>query len=168
MDTHAIMEHQSSAFVAGSADDVLADFADDAVLIMPDGVHRGRAAIHAAYSSMFSGLFKPGTYDFTMDAVHVHGEVYGGPLCQDPAGEMPNSGPLGSGQGGKGGAACRSTRCVRQPGTQAQHIQARGGEHMLEMGLGLPHVPVTAQSTDARPKLATPSRKILISPRMSP
>jgi hypothetical protein len=75
MDTKAIMDHQTTAFVAGSADDVLTDFADDAVLILPDGVHRGRAAIHAAYSSLFSGLFKPGTYEFTMDAEHIEGEI---------------------------------------------------------------------------------------------
>jgi ketosteroid isomerase-like protein len=75
MDTKAIMDHQSTAFVAGSADEILADFADDAVLVLPDGVHRGRAAIHAVYSGLFSGLFKPGTYEFTMDAEHIEGEV---------------------------------------------------------------------------------------------
>jgi ketosteroid isomerase-like protein len=38
-------------------------------------VIKGREAIHAAFSTMFSGLFKPGAYDFTMDAVHVEGDV---------------------------------------------------------------------------------------------
>ena len=75
MDTHAIMEHQSSAFVAGSADEIIKDFADDAVLITPDVVHRGRAAIHAVYSDLFAGLFKPDTYDFTMNAEHIEGDV---------------------------------------------------------------------------------------------
>lgn len=75
MDTHAVLEHQLAAFSAGSADEILKDFADDAVLVTPDAVLVGREAIHAAYSAMLSGLFKPGTYDFMMDAVHVHGEV---------------------------------------------------------------------------------------------
>jgi ketosteroid isomerase-like protein len=75
MDTKAIMDHQSTAFVAGSADEILADFADDAVLIVPEGVHRGRAAIHAVYSDLFSGLFKPETYDFTMIAEVIEGDV---------------------------------------------------------------------------------------------
>src|SRR5689334_11336411 len=75
MDTKAVLDHQLAAFSAGSADDVLKDFADDATLITPDAVITGREAIHAAYSTMFSGLFKPGTYDVTMDAAHVTGDV---------------------------------------------------------------------------------------------
>ena len=75
MNTQAVLDHQFAAFAAGSADEVLTDFADDAVLITPEGVSKGRAAIHAAYSAMFAGLFKPGTYDFTLDAMHVDGEV---------------------------------------------------------------------------------------------
>lgn len=75
MDTKAVLDHQNEAFFAGSADEILKDFADDAVLIGADGVLTGREAIHAAYTDMFSGLFKPGTYDFTLDAEHVQGEI---------------------------------------------------------------------------------------------
>ena len=75
MDTKAVLDHQLAAFSAGSADEVLMDFADDAALITPDTIHTGREAIHTAYGAMFSGLFKPGTYDFTMDAMHVAGDV---------------------------------------------------------------------------------------------
>jgi uncharacterized protein (TIGR02246 family) len=75
MDTKAVLDHQFAAFSAGSADEVLKDFADDSVLITPDGVSKGRAAIHAAYSALFAGLFQPGTYDFTLDAMHIEGEV---------------------------------------------------------------------------------------------
>lgn len=75
MDTKAVMDHQFAAFSAGSADEVLKDFTDDAVLVTPEGVSKGRAAIHAAYSAMFAGLFKPGTYDFTLDAMHIDGEI---------------------------------------------------------------------------------------------
>jgi ketosteroid isomerase-like protein len=75
MDTKAVLDHQFAAFSAGSADEVLKDFADDSVLITPDGVSKGHAAIHAAYSALFAGLFQPGTYDFTLDAMHIEGEV---------------------------------------------------------------------------------------------
>jgi hypothetical protein len=55
MDTRAILDHQYEAFSAGRADDVITDFADDAVLIRADAVFEGRDAIHAAYSEMFAG-----------------------------------------------------------------------------------------------------------------
>lgn len=75
MDTRAVLDHQFAAFSDGSADEVLTDFAEEAVLITPEGVSTGRAAIHAAYSALFAGLFKPGTYDFTLDAMHIDGEI---------------------------------------------------------------------------------------------
>jgi ketosteroid isomerase-like protein len=75
MDTKAVLDHHLAAFSAGSVDEILKDYTDDTALITPDAVIKGREAIHAAYSTMFSGLFKPGTYDFTMDAVHVEGDV---------------------------------------------------------------------------------------------
>jgi uncharacterized protein (TIGR02246 family) len=75
MHTRAILDHQIAAFSAGSADEVLKDFADDAVLITPEGVSKGREAIHAAYGALFAGLFKPGTYDFALDAAHIDGGV---------------------------------------------------------------------------------------------
>jgi hypothetical protein len=69
------MDHQYEAFSAGSADEVVKDFADDAVLIRAAGVCEGRAAIHAAHSEQFSGLFKHGTYELTVDAEYLHGEI---------------------------------------------------------------------------------------------
>ncbi|HLZ08348.1 MAG TPA: nuclear transport factor 2 family protein [Chloroflexota bacterium] len=75
MDTKAILDHQYEAFDAGNADDILKDFADDAVMIGPDGVRKGRAAIHAEYTSMFTGLFTSGSYEFILDAEHVEGEI---------------------------------------------------------------------------------------------
>jgi ketosteroid isomerase-like protein len=75
METRAILDHQYEAFSAGSADEVIKDFAEDAVLIRADAVFRGSTAIHSAYSEMFAGRFKPGTYDFTLDAEQVVGDV---------------------------------------------------------------------------------------------
>jgi uncharacterized protein (TIGR02246 family) len=75
LDTRAILDHQNAAFEAGDADEIIKEVAEDAVLIGADGVVEGRDAIHAAYRELFAGPFKPGTYQFTMDAEHVHGEI---------------------------------------------------------------------------------------------
>jgi ketosteroid isomerase-like protein len=74
-DTRSILDHQYEAFSAGSADEVIKDFAEDAVLIRADKVFEGRDQVHAAYSEMFARLFKPGTYEFTLDAEHVIGDI---------------------------------------------------------------------------------------------
>src|SRR5579864_1565227 len=74
-DTRSILDRQYEAFEAGNADDVIKDFAEDAVLIRADTVFEGRASIHAAYSEMFAGRFKPGAYEFTLDAEHVIGDI---------------------------------------------------------------------------------------------
>ena len=74
MTTRAVLEHQMEAFGAGSADEIIKDFADDAVLIKPEGVFKGREAIHGFYSEMFAGLFKPDTYDIELIAEHVEGD----------------------------------------------------------------------------------------------
>jgi uncharacterized protein (TIGR02246 family) len=75
MDTKAVLDHHLAAFSAGSIDEVLKDYTDDAALITPDAVLKGREAIRAHFNTMFSGLFKPGTYDFTLDAEDVEGDV---------------------------------------------------------------------------------------------
>jgi ketosteroid isomerase-like protein len=74
MTTRAVLDHQMEAFGAGSADEIIKDFAEDAVLIRPEAVFRGRDAIHGVYSEMFAGLFKPDSYDFELVAEHVAGE----------------------------------------------------------------------------------------------
>lgn len=75
MDTRAVLEHHLAGFSAGDADMVLEDYDDESVLVMPDGVVRGREALHATFTGFFSGLFAPGTYEFTMDRMEVEGDV---------------------------------------------------------------------------------------------
>lgn len=72
--TNAVLDHQFAAFSTGGAEEVRKDFAEDAVLTMPEGVSKGRVAIHAASRAMFAGLFNPGTYDFALDARHGDGD----------------------------------------------------------------------------------------------
>jgi ketosteroid isomerase-like protein len=75
MDTRAVLDHQYEAFGAGSADEIVKDFAEDAVMVGPEGVAKGTAAIHAKYSELFAGIFKPGTYELLVDAEHVEGPI---------------------------------------------------------------------------------------------
>jgi len=75
MDTQAVLDHHLAAFGAGDADEIATDYTDDSVLITPEGVVNGRAAIRATFEQIFAGVFKPGTYEFAMDITHVGGEA---------------------------------------------------------------------------------------------
>lgn len=75
MDTRAVLDHHLTAFSAGDVDEVLEDYTDASVLIMPDATIAGREALHAAFTDFVSGLFKPGTYDFIMDVMKVEGDT---------------------------------------------------------------------------------------------
>jgi len=75
MDTKATLDHHIAAFSAGDVDGVLEDYTDESVFLHPEGVVHGREALRGMYAELLEGLFKPGTYDFTMNAVHVEGDV---------------------------------------------------------------------------------------------
>jgi hypothetical protein len=45
------------------------------VILTAEGALRGHEAIRGALSEFLGGLFKPGTYDFTMHAVHVEDDL---------------------------------------------------------------------------------------------
>ncbi len=75
MSTHDVMTRHLDAFQAGDVDAVMADYADDAVMISPNGVRRGAAEIREAFAGFFAGLFAPGTYTFTTDLTTAEGET---------------------------------------------------------------------------------------------
>jgi ketosteroid isomerase-like protein len=75
MDTKAVVDHHSAAFAAGNLDEILKDYTDESALLTPDATYLGRQAIRAFFSDGFSGLFKPGTYDFTLDIMKIEGDV---------------------------------------------------------------------------------------------
>jgi ketosteroid isomerase-like protein len=74
MDTKAVLDHHFAAFGV-DADEILKDYTDDSVLMTPEGTFKGRQALHAYYSNALSGLFKPGTYDLTVDTMQIEGDV---------------------------------------------------------------------------------------------
>jgi ketosteroid isomerase-like protein len=75
MSTEAVLKHHLESFNAGDLDEILKDYTEDSVFISPDGRLTGLDALREAFSGFFSGLFKPGTYEFTMDAMDLEGEV---------------------------------------------------------------------------------------------
>lgn len=75
MSTQDVLNHHLEAFAAGSVDEVMKDYTEDSVLIIPDATLSGLDSIRAAFSGFFSGLFKPGTYDFTLDKSEVSADV---------------------------------------------------------------------------------------------
>ena len=73
--TQQVCEHHLRALAAGDLDGILSDYADDSLLIGPEGVVKGRQAIRGVFEGALASLFKPGTYEFTMDTLHVADDV---------------------------------------------------------------------------------------------
>lgn len=73
--TRQVLDHHLHALGSGQVDEILKDYGEDSVLVTADGALKGRDEIRAAFEGFVAGLFKPGTYEFTMDALHIEGEV---------------------------------------------------------------------------------------------
>ena len=75
MSTLDVLDHHLQAFTAGDVDEILKDFTEDSILIEPEATHRGLADLRTFFAGLFDSLFKPGSYDFTMDRSTVEGDV---------------------------------------------------------------------------------------------
>lgn len=73
--TRQVLEHHLGALGTGDLEGILNDYADDSIVISPDGALKGRQAIRGFFEGVLASLFKPGTYDFTMDTLHVADDV---------------------------------------------------------------------------------------------
>jgi len=51
-----VFQHHAEALIAGKLDDIVADYADDAVFITPSGVLRGKDGIRKAFTDLLSDL----------------------------------------------------------------------------------------------------------------
>ncbi len=71
MSTETVLHHHLEAFAAGDVDETMEDYTDESVLIIPDATLTGRDEIRAAFTEFYSGLFRPGTYEFTMDRIEA-------------------------------------------------------------------------------------------------
>ena len=75
MDTRAVLDHHLAAFRAGDVEEIMEDYSEESVMLMHDGEIRGLEALRAAFTEFFSGEFEAGTYDFSLDALKVEGDV---------------------------------------------------------------------------------------------
>jgi ketosteroid isomerase-like protein len=51
-----VFQHHAQALGAGDLDEIVADYADDAVLITPAGVNRGQDGIRAAFTQLLADI----------------------------------------------------------------------------------------------------------------
>jgi ketosteroid isomerase-like protein len=51
-----VFQHHATALIAGDIDEIVADYADDAVFITPSGVLRGKAGIREGFASLLADL----------------------------------------------------------------------------------------------------------------
>jgi ketosteroid isomerase-like protein len=75
MSTQSVLDRHLQAFGDGDVEAAVADYAEDSIFISPRGAVLGAAAMRPVFEELFSGLFKPGTYEFTMDKVTVEGDL---------------------------------------------------------------------------------------------
>ncbi len=75
MDTRSVVERHLRALLAGDVEAVIDGFHDDAVLVAPDGVLRGRRELTEGFERLVDGLFAPGTFTFTLDTFTVAGDA---------------------------------------------------------------------------------------------
>lgn len=75
MATEDVLHHHLAAFGAGDVDEILKDYTDDSLMMTANGTIAGLEPLRQAFAGFFGGLFAPGTYEFTLDAEHVEGDV---------------------------------------------------------------------------------------------
>jgi ketosteroid isomerase-like protein len=51
-----VFQHHAEALIAGKLDDIVDDYADDAVFITPSGVLRGKEGIRQAFTNLLNDL----------------------------------------------------------------------------------------------------------------
>jgi len=73
--TRQVLEHHLGTLGAGDLNGILSDYMDDSILISADGVLEGRQAIRGFFEGVLASLFKPGTYEFTIDTLHVADDI---------------------------------------------------------------------------------------------
>ena len=63
------------AFEAGDIEALMADYAEDAVLITPDGALKGHAQIRSLFAQMFTNTFPPDKTSLNVAKQVVDGEI---------------------------------------------------------------------------------------------
>lgn len=72
--THDTFNRHVTAFCAANLHDVLADFAEDAIVMTPDGVYAGREAIRTVYEDLlheFGSITDGDSPGISVDVLHI-------------------------------------------------------------------------------------------------
>jgi ketosteroid isomerase-like protein len=92
--TEKILLRHWQAFGAGDVEAIMADYAEDAVLITGDGVLKGSAQIRSLFAQIFADMFPPASTSLNLTRQVVEGEIayilwsgssayYDAPFCTD-------------------------------------------------------------------------------------
>ena len=72
--TTEILDRQNALFVKGNVDELIKDFAEQAILFTPDGVLEGIDSIKKFYTEVTTKVLPPGS-DFNITKQEVRGET---------------------------------------------------------------------------------------------
>lgn len=75
MSTQDILNHHLGSFGAADVEETLKDFTEDSVLITGEATLKGLDQLRAFFTEGYAGIFRPGTFEFTMDRMDVSGDV---------------------------------------------------------------------------------------------
>jgi hypothetical protein len=73
--TEKTLLHHWEAFGAGDVEAIMADYAEDAVLITQDGTLRGQAQIRSLFAQIFANMFPPAKTSLNLAKQVVEGEM---------------------------------------------------------------------------------------------
>jgi ketosteroid isomerase-like protein len=73
--TEKTLLHHWQAFGAGDVEAIMADYAEDAVLITPDGALKGHAQIRSLFAQIFAHMFPPDSTSLNLTKRVVEGEI---------------------------------------------------------------------------------------------
>ena len=73
--TKKILPHHWQAFGAGNIEEIMADYADDAILITTEGTLKGKAQIRSLFERIFDEMFPPASSSLNLAKQVVEGEI---------------------------------------------------------------------------------------------
>jgi SnoaL-like domain len=73
--TEQVLARHWRDFVAGDLESIIADYAQDALLVSAMGTMKGHAQIRPMFESIFSHLFPPGTSTLKLEKQSIEGEI---------------------------------------------------------------------------------------------
>jgi ketosteroid isomerase-like protein len=70
-----VFEHHGQAVDAGDVEEILRDYAEDSVLLTPEGVFRGPRAMRPVFERLVTELLPPGESRFEMEQMAIEGDL---------------------------------------------------------------------------------------------